>query len=46
MKLGQLIEYNKRNILLLTLRRKWGRETSFRPFLFFKNAQFEVKASG
>ena len=38
MKLGQLIEYNKRNIVLQKLTRKWGRETSFRPlFIFWKN---------
>ena len=28
MKLGQLIEYNQRNIFLPKLSRKWGRETS------------------
>ena len=31
MKFGQLIEYNKRNIFLQKLCRKWGRETSSRP---------------
>ena len=37
MKLGQLIEYNKRNIFIQKLRRKWGRETSSRPiFVFLK----------
>ena len=30
-KFGQLIEYNKRNIFLQILCRKWGRETSSRP---------------
>ena len=30
MKFGQLIEYNKRNIFLQKLCRKWGRETSSR----------------
>ena len=33
MKLGQLIEYNKRNIFFQKLCRKWGKET-----LFFKKA--------
>ena len=31
MKLGQLIEYNKKIIVLQKLCRKWGRETSSRP---------------
>ena len=35
MKLGQLIEYNKRNIFLQNLCRKWGRENSSRPLLVF-----------
>ena len=35
MKFGQLIEYNKRNIFLQKLCRKWGKETSFRPLLIF-----------
>ena len=50
MKFGQSIEYNKKNISLQKLYKKWGRETSFRPlfrpettgridlFLFFKKA--------
>ena len=45
MKLGQLIEYNKRNIFLEKLCRKWSRKTSSRPLLFKKNALHEVKAS-
>ena len=37
MKLGQLIESNKRNIVIQKLYRKWGRETSSRPlFIFYK----------
>ena len=35
MKFGQLIEYNKQNIFLQKLCRKWGKETSSRPLLFF-----------
>ena len=35
MKFGQLIEYNKRNIFLQKLCRKWGKETSFRPLFIF-----------
>ena len=34
-KFGQLIEYNKRNIFLQELCRKWGKETSFRPLFIF-----------
>ena len=34
-KFGQLIEYNKRNIFLQKLCRKWGKETSSRPLLIF-----------
>ena len=38
MKFGQLTEYNKRNIFLQKLCRKWGRETSSRPpFMFSKS---------
>ena len=44
MKLGQLIGDNKKNIFLQNLSGKWGRESSSRPFLFFRYA--EVKASG
>ena len=33
MKLGQLIEYNKRNIFLQNSCWNWDRETSFRLFL-------------
>ena len=35
MKFGQLTEYNKRNIFLQKLCRKWGKETSSRPQLSF-----------
>ena len=35
MKFGQLIEYNKRNIFLLKVYRKWGKDTSFRPIFIF-----------
>ena len=35
MKLGQLIEYNKRNNVLQKLYRKWGKETSYRPLFIF-----------
>ena len=35
MKFGQLIKYNKRNIFLQKLYRKWGRETSSRPLFIF-----------
>ena len=35
MKLGQLIEYNKKNIFLQKLWRKWGRETSSWPLFIF-----------
>ena len=34
-KLGQLIEYKKRNIFLEKLCGKWGRETSSRPLFIF-----------
>ena len=37
MKLGQLIEYNNRNIFIQKLCKKRGRETSSRPlFIFLK----------
>ena len=35
MKFGQLVDYNKRNIFLQKLCRKWGKETSSRPLLIF-----------
>ena len=38
MKLGQLIEYNKRNNFLQILCEKWGRETSSRPLFIFKES--------
>ena len=34
-KFDQLIEYNKRNIVLQKLCGKWYRETSSRPLMFF-----------
>ena len=38
MKFGQLIEYNKRNIFLQKLCRKWDKETSSRPLFIFKKS--------
>ena len=38
MKLGQLIEYNNRNIFLQNLCRKWCRENSSRPLLVFRKS--------
>ena len=35
MKLGKIIEYNKRNVFIQKLCGKWGRETSSRP-IFLK----------
>ena len=46
MKFGQLIEYNKSNKFLQNSCRKWGRETSSRPFLFFIKVLYDIKASG
>ena len=38
MKFGQFIEYNRRNIFLQKLCRKWSRETGSRPlFIFLKS---------
>ena len=34
-KFGQLIEYNKSNIFLQKLCRKWGKETRSRPLFIF-----------
>ena len=46
MKFGQLIEYNKINILLQKQCRKGGRKTSSRPLVVFaKKALYKVKAS-
>ena len=46
MKLGQLIEYNMRNIFL----QNHAENEAWKPvpdlFLIFKNASYEVKASG
>ena len=36
MKYSQLIEYNKSNIFLQKLCRKWSKETSSRPLFFLK----------
>ena len=38
MKVGQLIEYPKRNIFLKKLYRKWGRETSSSPLYIFQKS--------
>ena len=38
MKFGQLLEYNKRNIFLQKLCRKWGKETSSRPLFIFSKS--------
>ena len=46
MNFGQLIEYNKRDIILEKFWRKSGSETSSRPFSLFKKTLYEVKASG
>ena len=35
MKFGQLIEYNKGNIFLQKLFRKWVKEASYRPLFIF-----------
>ena len=43
MKFGQLIEYNKRNIFLQKLCRKWGKETSSRPLYFLKKLNMRWK---
>ena len=42
-KFSQLIEYNKRNILLQNLSRKWGKKTSFRPLFIFQKIWGESK---
>ena len=44
MNFGQLLEYNVRNTFLQKSRRKWGRETSYMLFLFFKKASYKIKA--
>ena len=36
MKVGQIMEYSKRNIFLQKPRRKWGREYGSRPRFFKK----------
>ena len=46
MKLGQLIEYNKRNIFLQKLCRKWTERLVSDLFLFLKKALYGVKESG
>ena len=37
-KFGQFIKYNKKNIFLQKLCRKWGRETSSRPLFIFSKS--------
>ena len=46
MKFGQLIEYNKRNILIQKSCRIGGTKTSPRPLFVFKKALYKVNASG
>ena len=46
MKFCQLVEYNKRNILLQKSCWKWGRETSAIPVFVFKKVLDKVKISG
>ena len=46
MKLSQLIEYSKRNIFLPELCTNEAGRLAPDLTLFFKNAQYEVKASG
>ena len=43
MKFGQLTEYNKRNIFLQVLCRKWGKETSSRPLYFLEKLNMTLK---
>ena len=45
MKLGQLIDYEKRNVFLQRSYRKLGSETSSRPLFIFKICMCEVKSS-
>ena len=42
-KLGQVIEYNKRKVFLQTSCRKWGKETSSRPLCFLKKLYMKQK---
>ena len=44
MKYGQLIEYNMRNTFLQKLCRKWGKETSSKPLLFFYKSLIRGKS--
>ena len=46
MKFGQLIEYNKRNIFPQNHAEDEAGRLVPKPFLFFKKASYEVKASG
>ena len=46
MKLGQLIEYKKKNIFLQKFEENKARREVPDLFLFLKNVQYEVKASG
>ena len=34
-KFAQVVEYNKQNVFLQKLFRKWGKETTFRPLFIF-----------
>ena len=44
MKLGQLIEYKKRNIILQKLCNKWGREASSATLFVFEKSSIEGKS--
>ena len=47
MKLGQVTQYNKRNLFLQSSCRIWDMKSSLALFLFFfKKALYEEKASG
>ena len=46
MKIGQVIEHNKRNIFFKNYSGTDARRLVLDPFLFFKKALHEVKASG
>ena len=45
-KIGQLIEYKKRNIFPPKSCREWGREVSSKCLVFFQKAFYEVNVSG
>ena len=46
LKLGEVIEYNNRNIFFQKSCRKWGRRLAPDHFLFFKKVLCELKANG